>query len=546
MTAEIDAPKIAAPGERAAPLEGAVDWQQLRAVVGLNLKQGFRAAHNPRTGKRAHPVRQIIVSMGLIGLFFSSGARRCDDLPTFLAFLFCASFAIAALSVLPDTLDGRRRNFEVLVSKPISSATLLAARAVNLLIIATVITGSFSVVPLISAAWLFECSLILAGALFLLLIIGSFAVVVISLTTLLVAAQWFSIDRLRTFAQFLLVAINLSLMGSSFLLSTDIVTGAESTKISIASIPSLKLLPSVWFSDFLVSDFGLMANLERAGALAVVMCSVLIAMRLDLGKRYPKLIDRLLESDDRPTNPLLTVGLLEAVSRVPLLGQLVRAQPLAIATLILTLTHREVMSRLKILAPRAILIAFFVVSLGVGDRYFSPMLIASYGFIALLTGCELLKETSQPAACWPLLAAPVDAIQIINGLRLAVTVKYVALPAALVIIALFLTSPPILAGLLALCYLVETRCVISALIMISPALPLSREHATTAPLLGMGASLGVTLVTTIGYVVVVLIYSLHQYVGLALGGVSLMGLIFTSYWLDRGAASRLAVVQYEH
>jgi hypothetical protein len=534
-------------GVRPMDMERVVDWQQLRAVVDLNLKQGFRAAVNPTTGKRAHPLRQVIVSMGLVGLFFSSGARRCEDLQTFLAFLFSASFAIAALSVLPDSLDGRRRNFELLVSKPISSATLLAARAVNLLIIATLITGSFSVAPLISAIWIFGSSWILAGALFLLLIIGSFSVVAISLTTMVVAAQWFNIDRLKTLAQFLLVAINLSLMGSSFLLSSDLVTGSESTRVSLAYIPEVKLVPSVWFADFLVSDFGITANLERAGALVVVAFSLLIGIRLDLGKRYPKLIDRLLESDERPATTLRTVGLLEAVGRMPLAGHLlVPAQPLAIATLILTLTQREVMSRLKILAPRAILIALFVASLYLGDRYFSPMLIASYGFMALMSGFELIKETSQPAACWPLLAAPVDARQIIKGMRLVVTLKYVALPAALVSIALFLTSPPLLAGLLALCYLVEARCVTSAMILFSPTLPLSRDHATTPPFIGLGASLVVTVVTSIGYITVVFAYSLYEYAGLAVAAISLIVLAFASYLLDRGAASRLAAIQYEH
>jgi hypothetical protein len=131
-------------------------------------------------------------------------------------------------------------------------------------------------------------------------------------------------------------------------------------------------------------------------------------------------------------------------------------------------------------------------------------------------------------------------------MRLVIIVKYFTLPALLVLIAVFLTTPPMLGALLALCYLVETRCIISLLILMSPALPLSREHVTTGQFIGFGASVLVTLITTIGYVTVALTYTFHQYAGLAIGATGLMVLIFASYWLDRGAASRLSKVQYEH
>jgi hypothetical protein len=186
------------------------------------------------------------------------------------------------------------------------------------------------------------------------------------------------------------------------------------------------------------------------------------------------------------------------------------------------------------------------VALSAGDRYFSPLIVAFYGFIGLLTGCDLIKQSSQPAASWPLLAAPIDSLQIIRGMRLVITVKYFALPAALVTFALFVINPPVLAALLSLCYLVETRCLISVLILISPSLPLSAEHVTTAQFVGLGVSMAVTLVSTIGYVIVVSMYGIYEYIGLALGAIGLMTLLFLSYWLDRGAAARLHKLEYAH
>jgi len=273
----------------------------------------------------------------------------------------------------------------------------------------------------------------------------------------------------------------------------------------------------------------------------------LIATRFDVGKRYPKLLDRLLEPDERRASAPLSVGVLEVASRIPLLGRrLAPAQPLAVASLILTLTQREVMSRIKILVPRIVLIAFFAISLGTANQYFSPMVVAFYGFMGLLTGCDLITQSSQPEASWLLLAAPVDARQIISGLRLAVGLKYFSLPAVLVTIAVFFVNPPILAALLVLCYLVETRCIISLLILMRPAIPLSREHAANSQFVGLVASLVVAVVTGAGYVSVVSLYSLFGNVGLVVGAVGLMALIFASYWLDRGAASRLRKLQYEH
>lgn len=528
------------------PVEGVVDWQQLRAVVTLNLKQGFRGSQKSASGKRAQPILQLIVSMGFMGIFFAATARRCDDLATYLTLLFTTAFAIVALSVLPDTLDGRRRNVEVLSSKPIAATTLLAARAFSLLFISTIIIGSFTIAPLVSATWAFGCSWILAGGLLLLLILGSFAVVVMSLTTVILASQWFNIDRLRIFAQYLLVGINLGIIGLSLLSMSDFASRSANSRLSLTSIPSVKLLPSAWFADFLISNFGVVANLERAGVLLLLGGALLIATRFDLGKRYPNLIDTLLEPDNRPASAPLTVSVLDATSRIPLLGSwLVPRQPLAVATLILTATHREVMSRLKILAPRIVLIAVFIASLTLKDRFVSPLLLAFYGFLALMTGCDLVKQSAQPEASWPLLAAPVGGREIIRGMRLVILLKYFALPGILVPIAVFLGNPPILAALLVMCYLFETRCIISLMIVIGPALPLSREHVTTGAFAGIGMSMVVGIVTSIGYLSIAWTHHVFASAGLIIGVIGLFVLIVASYLLDRAAETRISNLQYE-
>ncbi|HLG16386.1 MAG TPA: hypothetical protein VJH03_18045 [Blastocatellia bacterium] len=527
--------------------DGAIDRQQLRALIRLNLKQSFRGVLKPGTGRRSHPIRQIVFSMGFIGLLFSTGAMRCEDLATYLVLLFSAAFAIVALSVLPDTLDGRRRNVEIISSKPIAPATSLAARTINLLVVASLVVGSFALAPLVSAVLVFKCGPALVAGLVLLLLLGSFAVVVISLTTLVVAARWFNLDRLRVVAQFLLVAINLGLMGLSFLAMGSLARDKEAGGLSLTSAPLVKLLPSAWYADWLVSDFGTVANLERAGAVLFLAGALWVALRLDIGRRYPQLIDRLLAADERPAARPFTVRLLELLRGLPLVGRwLAPPQPAAVASLILTLTQREVMSRIKILVPRVILIVFFVVSVTAGDRYFSPLIIAFYGFMGMIDGCEIIKHSSEPAAGWLLAAAPADARQILRGMRLAITLKYFALPAVLVTTALFIADKPMLAALFAISYLVEARCLVSLVYLMSPALPLSRDHATARQFTSVALSLAVTVITTIAYVLVSFAYEMFGYFGLAVGVVGVIGLGFASYGLDRGAAARMGKLECEH
>jgi hypothetical protein len=530
----------------AVPREGRVDWQQLRALIELLLKQGFRPSLLAVKGSRSHPLRQLVVGMTLLGIFFIGNAKYCADPDTFFYFLFTVTFGVVSLCILPDTLDARRRNVEVLDSRPVAKRTLLAARTSLLFMLAGIITVCFGLPPLISTRIFFGCSWGMIAELWLLLVLGSFTVVVLWLTGLLMAAQWFNLDRLRTLAQFALIAVNLSVMGSSLLAMSGVDGLSKLRPMSLAHRPLLHLLPSVWFANVALGDSGAWAICERGGALLLFVFAIYLSCGVDLGKRYPRMQERLLSPDESPVRSPMAVRLLDW-TRLHFPGRwLANDQAAAVARLIMIATQRELTSRISVVVPRLLAVVFFIAAF-VGDEYaIAPVLLMIYGFMALVDGVHIVKGNPQAAASWLLAATPVEPRDVIRGTRLVIIWKYFAFPGLLTVIVLAASYEPALAAILILCFLVEARCVISLLFAIAPAWPLSREQTTTNSWMSLVTSLVITTISSTAHVVIVTAYEFMSYAGLMLGVMGIAALITLSYLLDRGAASRLAQVDFSH
>src|SRR5437868_13677963 len=73
---------------------GAIDWRQVRALVDLHLKQNLRPGRHSTTGAKIHPIRQLIVSMGMLGLLFIGNVRSCADLWILFFLLFFVMFVL--------------------------------------------------------------------------------------------------------------------------------------------------------------------------------------------------------------------------------------------------------------------------------------------------------------------------------------------------------------------------------------------------------------------------------------------------------------------
>jgi hypothetical protein len=122
--------------------------------------------------------------------------------------------------------------------------------------------------------------------------------------------------------------------------------------------------------------------------------------------------------------------------------------------------------------------------------------------------------------------------------------KYFALPTVLVSTTFFYYHPPLLAGILALLFVVEARVVISLLLALRPALPLSQEQVPGNAFTGFTISVGVAIVTGIGYGIVVTLERVFPYVGVAIGFCGVILLVFCGWLLERAAQSRLANIEF--
>jgi hypothetical protein len=525
--------------------ENLVIWSQVRAMVELHLKQGLRK-RTTALGKQVKPVQQIVVVMLAFGLLFTIAGRRAADLETFLILLFTSTFTLVSLNLLPDTLDARRRQVELLASKPINSKTMLMARTMNLLILAALISTFFSVIPLATLP-VFYGEIWLVPPIYLTLVAGSFAVAVLWLTLLILVARWLNLERLRLFVQVLLTIVSLGLMVLSIVATAIPGTDGIPATISLAGNHAVDFLPSAWFARIFTGGRGSITMIERLGALLMVGASSYLTLRVDLSKRYPDLSDILLASDARPARATLAARAVRLLSNIPVLSTLLAPPPAAgVASLIIIATGREVVSRLKVLAPRVVLIGLFLWGLTSEDRFVSPSLITFYGFMSLIDGWEIVKQSQQAQACWVLLTSPLDARHLSGGIRLALMIKYFSLPLLLVTLTFFFRHPFELAAVLSLLFLAEARAVISLLLALRPALPLSQEQVPGSVLAGFAISIGVSTVTNVIYAVVVAFEELFPLSGVVIGVIVLLFMVFANLLLERQARTRLSRLEYAY
>lgn len=532
----------------AAVVEGQVDLTQLRAIVTMNLKQALRPGKDPVTGSVGNPIRQIVLSMGAFGLLFAFNADRFADLPSYLIMLFASTFLIASLNIAPDPYDVRQRNLETFHSKAITQKTLLMARIVVLFIIVNFIAVSYALIPLTVSVFYLDCPVVLAVCALILLLIGCFSLVVYWLVVLMVAAQFIGLDRVRQMSQGLFLLVLLGIIGISFdFFGVNEHPFSQSPeKISLIDSVWAKFLPSTWFVDALVGDLSLAANTERMVMLATVCGAIGILWRLDTDGYFPRLIEKLSEPASQPTSSPLSVKLLNLYRLIPPVRRwVIPDHTFALASLVLTVTQREEISRIRTLVPRVFMLLFFLAGLSSfrpEARFFGLLMLSYYGFSSVIEGLDIIKQSSHASACWMLQVIPLGGKDILKGLRLTVMVKFFAFPAVLLLIMFYSFHPFLIATLLAIGFFIIARVLIPVLLIVQPTYPLSQDQRTAQSLTGFLIGMVVIFFAALGYGIITLLGSLLGYFGLAVAAGGLVALICVEYLLDLQAARRLQAV----
>ena len=531
------------PGSPRRPFdENSIEWVQLKALVRLYLQQGFRAA--PGGEKKApNPLKQVVTSMCFMGIVFALNARLCSDPGTFLILLFTSNFLTVALAIMPDTYELRQRNLELLHSKPISNRTHAAASTVVLFCYASIIASCMSLAPFVALKIVFDVPISVVVGTFLILNIGVFSIVVLWLLFVVLAASVLSVDRMRAFAQFMLVIAYLgTLIGSGALYFSTDRTGPL---LSLTDDSLVRVLPSTWFATFLTGGLDDAANLQRAGAILVTAVAMFVAFKLDLRKSYPQLIEKLGQQTDRPARQPLSVKAMKAIRLLPGIGhRLISDQTFATATIALTTSQREEASRLKTIGPTALLLATFVAVIIWGDHSVPALLVTFYGFMLVVDGLNTLKTSSHSSASWIFNTVPLKPHELLKAVRLAILLRFFSLAGILGTVSMFITHPPAVAAVLSAAYLAQAAFLVTLNILVQPAIPLSQETVRASNVSGFGITTVVQFVSAAGYFLITTLVGFFGNIALVAGVVGLVFLMLINHFCAKWAGSRLSELEY--
>jgi hypothetical protein len=349
---------------------------------------------------------------------------------------------------------------------------------------------------------------------------------------------------MRKTLQFLLVAAILGITATA--LGWIPPGRAGGRMFSIAAWPAARLAPSSWFALFWLHDPWPGARWRRLGAVLLVSGAGVMSVRGVLHRHYANFAEQSAAPTTRVPRSTL-VWALERAARVPVVGPLLLPAPvLAVASAVLLVTRREDVSRAKILATQLLALGAFVVAFTGAEHLVTMTMLTYLGFSAVADGLRVTRQSSLPGAGWIFCGAPIEPRQLVRGLTTAVVLRFLALPALLLAVIFFRQHPPGLAAVLALSYVLAARLVVAVGLLIWPAFPLSQEQQRAQSMLSFVIGFALSIAFGIAQSVLVLLHQAFPAVALVLGGATLVAMAGTAWGLGRGAASRVARIEYPH
>ena len=233
--------------------------------------------------------------------------------------------------------------------------------------------------------------------------------------------------------------------------------------------------------------------------------------------------------------------------RMPVLGPLLLPAPvLAVASTVLVVTRREDVSRAKILATQLLALGAFVVAFTGAEHLVTMTMLTYLGFSAVTDGLRVIRQTSLPGAGWIFCGTPIEPRHLVRGLTTALALRFLALPALLLAAVLFRRHPPGLAAVLALSYVLAARLVVAVGLLVWPAFPLSQEQQRAQSMLSFVIGFALSIAFGIAQSVFVLLHQAFPAVAVVLGGATLVAMALAAWVLGRGAASRVARLEYPY
>jgi len=481
---------LGAAGRPPVAREGELDRGQLAAVLGLSLAQMLRPGRDSVTGARVSPLRQVGLAMGLLGLAFCVNAWRLPP-GDFLALLFAVAVLFVMLAIAPDTPEVRQQVVEVLSSRPVSERTLAAATGVRLLILSALIAGVFGLPPHLALVYRGGLPAGAALASLLALILAGTLSALLWLVAMLVLLRWISARRFRGLSQIAMLTLVLVVMALSLGLPTGSLLESEALRTAA------RWVPSTWFARLAWAPGPGSALPERLGALGLTLGVALVAWRGGFEGGQVVLRDDALVVAQKSGGRSAGVRLVEAAAGIPALGRWLTPPVASVAALVLAVSSREEVSRIKVFVPRALALLTLGAGLVMQERLMPLVMIGFLAFSAVFEGVEVLRQCGDVGASWVLWKAPLRRGELRRGLWLALLLRYLSLPllVAAALLGLELHPAPALALLAAL--LAGLRLGFAMGLWLRPGLPLAAEQRTTQSLTGFGLASGVSFAWTL-------------------------------------------------
>lgn len=452
---------------RFVPAEDRVDRRQLAALVRLQLGQMLRRGTDASSKMSGSPLRQILFTMSVLGVLAAGGAFRAVEADVFVARLFGSALVIVALAITAEADDARIERLEILLPKPVSGPTHLAAVALQLLVTSALVVVPYALPSLLAAVVRLGLAPWRVPLLLATLLCGAFTVVLVWVLLLRAGTRRLGADRVRMITQTATVAVIVLLAW----------TGVSASLGSAPDAPvlperALDALPSTWLARFWLDDWGAAANLRRAGAVALM--SAAVVGFLLFSRRAP--VDSFLESTSRVrrTRLPLLARLLLAVPRMPL-GRLLLPPPVAaLAGGLVTVGSREEASRLR--GFPNVLIAAAMVAWGFWSEaagLLPIVVLASLTISMGLDGLAVARQSAQPDAAWMVAKSPLGPGQLVRAVLWAVTLRFVLPPLAFFSVLAFRRHAWYVAGLFVLGGLALARFAVASTLALHPSVPLS-------------------------------------------------------------------------
>jgi len=518
------------------PPDGRIDRRQLGALLRLLMAQMVRRGTDASSGMSGNPLLQTLYSMTFLGLLAAGGAFRAADLDSFLARIFASALVIVALMITAEADDARMRRAEILLPKPISGATHLAAAAAILFFTSALIAASYALLPLLAATWRLGLSPLLVPLLLVMLVLGAFGLVLVWVLVLRLGVHRFGADRIRMATQIAIVALIGLVTWSTLATMTRATSGPPALSAAM-----LDLLPSTWLARFWTDDWGAAANLRRAGAIGLVATCALVFVRY--GHRASA--DAIFETTSRGrlTRAPLLARLLTGLGRAPGLRILLPPPAAALAGCIVTLGRREEASRMRGFVTTLLAIGFAAWGFWSDGGLMPIAILASVIVSVTLEGLSVARQSASAPAAWAIAKSPMSARHLVRGVQWAVMTRFVLVPLGLFAALAFRSHTWGLALTLALGGLLSARLIVAAALAFRPSYPLDEPPVVTG-MLGQAVAWAAGMAGAVAYVVAAMLTQLLGTLGTLLVGAATVGVGVIAMAAQMLAAHRFSRLEH--